>query len=746
MTISYQINPDAGWPDQVGLRLECSGEEARAIHRALRALFRGRMSPVFDEPSGLFTILVPAQQLDLEQQWAQVLIMAGLDRPAPTMPRVLPATAPQAIAASSRVASQQLSGVPGTRGASETNDWERRFRNAIKTVLESERDPVVQSTVPITKVDTQNQDKELDGFLEALPVSSRLRAAIARYAQRKQFEPIVALCQQRRQDVLALPTSALLVSQLLDAHQAEAARLESTDIAKAGREIALAFLPELERLRQGDMIRARIRSSDTLNQSQDNTLQETLQEQLTALIAIEPAERLSQLQQLHSRYPQAIAVCIALAAAHEMLGHIQQALNLYRSVERTDNVLEHIMTLLLTDGQTEQALRELEGQQIGSDRLRGLQGAALAAVGRTQMAYALLKQAWDSGERLPIITLAYARVLATSGNLEHAAEPYQIALETSPDALAAEDYRAMYAIAQGAGYGLLSPAEEAVYLERYLQHAGRKLQHTADGSGLLEQRVKLYAESQSADHLDEALADWLECLAEQEDETGLEGAATMLRDFRRKDRLSGQKHFEILEGLEPLTRQGDALSDLLALEYQAIAIDELTAALRKVQPMPLYIHDLRRALHFLNRDFADQLAQIMTDELRALNERNLSVPSQLIEESTAFNLSEVKLTLVGGHVATRREVERELREHYGLLEYQEIAPSDEEHFDKAKVRERVLGRHLITVITRYTGHDLTNIVRDLQRTGDITGTIIWPTCRGKSGVVREILKAIANKD
>ncbi len=162
--------------------------------------------------------------------------------------------------------------------------------------------------------------------------------------------------------------------------------------------------------------------------------------------------------------------------------------------------------------------------------------------------------------------------------------------------------------------------------------------------------------------------------------------------------------------------------------------------------MPLYIHDLRRALHFLNRDFADQLAQIMTDELRALNERNLSVPSQLIEESTAFNLSEVKLTLVGGHVATRREVEHELREHYGLLEYQEIAPSDEEHFDKAKVRERVLGRHLITVITRYTGHDLTNIVRDLQRTGDITGTIIWPTCRGKSGVVREILKAIANKD
>jgi hypothetical protein len=45
------------------------------------------------------------------------------------------------------------------------------------------------------------------------------------------------------------------------------------------------------------------------------------------------------------------------------------------------------------------------------------------------------------------------------------------------------------------------------------------------------------------------------------------------------------------------------------------------------------------------------------------------------------------------------------------------------------------------VIIGYTGHDLTGHVRDLQRTNGLSGRVIWPRCRGKSGVVREILEA-----
>ena len=746
MTISYYINPDAGWPEQVGLRLECSADEAQAIYRALRALFRGRMSPIFSEPSGLFTILVPAQQQDIEQKWMDVLTMAGLHRPVQTSTSIQSKPPIQVSSGSRKTSPRQHS---GARATDSSNDWERRFRQAIKIVRDSESEPVIQSAAQVTKIgDPRNPDNDIHTFLEALPVSSRLRALIARYAQREQFEHIVALCLQRRQDVLALPASALLVSQLLDAHQAEAKRLDKAEIAKAGHEIALAFLPELERLRQGDAVRARIRSSDAPDKKQ-KPLQETLQEQLTALIAIEPAERLNQLQQLHSRYPTAAKVCIALAAAHEALGHTQQALDLYRSVEhtsgeRTDDVLEHIVSLLLADGKAEQALQEFEAQQIQSHRLIGLKGAALAASGRLKEAQPLLQEAWENSERLPAITLAYARMLAATGDLEHAADPYQIVLETNPDALSAEDYRTMYEIAQGAGYGILSPAEEVSYLDRYIEHAGHQLQSTSEGATILEQRVKLYLDSQNAEHLGEAFADWLEYLADKEDGTSLNQAIDMLRENRRKNSLSRQQHFEILEGLEPFAQQGDALTDLLAYEYLAIAVDELAASLRKSQPMPAYIHDLRLALHFLNRDLADQLTQDIHSELKALSERSLPVPQQLVEESTVPDLSALKLTLVGGHLAIRREVARELREQYGLQEYQEIAPSSEEHVDKAKVRDRVIGRHLITIVTNYTGHDLTNIVRDLQRTGDITSTVIWPKCRGKSGIVREILKAVSS--
>lgn len=117
------------------------------------------------------------------------------------------------------------------------------------------------------------------------------------------------------------------------------------------------------------------------------------------------------------------------------------------------------------------------------------------------------------------------------------------------------------------------------------------------------------------------------------------------------------------------------------------------------------------------------------------------MPDQLVEEAAAVSLAGVRLTMVGGHVAMRREVERELRERHKLTDFLEVAPSSEDHMDRAKVRDRVAGRDLVVVVAGYTGHDLTNLVRDLQRAGEVTGRVIWPACRGKSGVVREILAA-----
>ena len=132
----------------------------------------------------------------------------------------------------------------------------------------------------------------------------------------------------------------------------------------------------------------------------------------------------------------------------------------------------------------------------------------------------------------------------------------------------------------------------------------------------------------------------------------------------------------------------------------------------------------------------EQVARTCSPELFLL-----TVIAVCLGTAWVTSLAGVSLSIVGGHVATRREVERELREHHELTDFLEVAPSSEDHVDRARVRDRVAGRDLVAVIAGYTGHDLTNLVRELQRAGEITGRLIWPKCRGKSGVVREILAA-----
>jgi hypothetical protein len=299
----------------------------------------------------------------------------------------------------------------------------------------------------------------------------------------------------------------------------------------------------------------------------------------------------------------------------------------------------------------------------------------------------------------------------------------------------------MAEIAAGAGYGILSGEEEAVYLDRYVERAGRLLHERPDAAQVLRRRVELRRAAESPDRLRASLADWLEHLAERGDREQLNEATLLLSTLRREGAVSRLEQFDLLESIEHLTSDAPWLAELLALEYQAIALDELVRSLRQGRPMPAYIDDLRRALHFLSRDLADELARAIETERQALAERSMAVPSQTVEEAAAISLSSLKIAIVGGHVATRREVERELRERHGLVHYAEVAPSSEAHIDRDLVRDQTSGRDLVVVIASYTGHDLTNHVRDLQRAGELPGHVIWPRCRGKSGVVREILEA-----
>lgn len=753
MTIERLIDPNDGWDDQVGLRLRCTADEAQALHRALRLLFRGRMSPVLPSRRGgyPFTILIPASAENLERRWNEVLRLAGLSSSAPlpiNVTEVTPNVAgaqPPAQPLSPKVSqpdpshtSRPFRGV--ARTASARDPWEQRFRAAVKAVLDSESGAVTQTAALAVSPGVEAGEGDDEALLDALPPSSRLRALITRYARRRQYEQLVALCEQRVQEILALPPSELLVSQLLDAHLIEAERRQSETIAATGRELALAFLPELERLRQSSHIRARLRGTEEAAATPEADMERApLAEQLDVLIRVEPGERIRQLNALHARYPKVAAVRLALADAHAALGDVEQALALYQSERSVDEAAERAAELLLSAGRPREALAETEGRADISPRMAGLRGTALAALGDLGQARPLLERAWREGERSPRITLGYARVLAAAGDLEGAAEPYLITLEAIPDALQVDDSRVMADIALGGGYGDLPSEEQAQYLDRYIERAGRRLRERPDAEITLRTRVELRRSAEHPELLRQSLADWLEYLAESSNLSALDEATRLLRDLRREGAITRADQYDLIESIEHFTPDVLGLSDLLALEYQEIALDELNLSLRQGQPMPVYISDVRRALYFLSRGLADELAHTIDKSYKDLTERNLSVPDQVIETITTRSLAGVRLALVGGHVATRREVERELRERYGLADYTEIAPSTDDHVDKARVRERVVDRDLVVVITGYTGHDLTNIIRDLQQSQDLTGKLIWPKCRGKSGVVREIL-------
>jgi hypothetical protein len=180
----------------------------------------------------------------------------------------------------------------------------------------------------------------------------------------------------------------------------------------------------------------------------------------------------------------------------------------------------------------------------------------------------------------------------------------------------------------------------------------------------------------------------------------------------------------------------------LADEYQAIATNVVDRSLRDNQPLPGYIKDIQRALHFLDRAVADFIRDYINDERQQLAARNEPVPEQSIEEEPPVDLAAARIALVGGHETTRREVIRELSEAYGLQDVIEVAPSKESHFDQGSVQAKIANATLIAVITGYMGHDLSGIVRNLQQAGSLSGKVCWLSCRGKSGVVREVLAAV----
>lgn len=103
------------------------------------------------------------------------------------------------------------------------------------------------------------------------------------------------------------------------------------------------------------------------------------------------------------------------------------------------------------------------------------------------------------------------------------------------------------------------------------------------------------------------------------------------------------------------------------------------------------------------------------------------------------NLSNLKLALIGGHDSIRRAVIRELSEHYHLTRWVQLPPFTKHSLGRSNIKAKIHDCDLIVLITGYMKHMQTESVVQLRKLGSLSGDVLLLNCRGKSGVVREIL-------
>lgn len=110
------------------------------------------------------------------------------------------------------------------------------------------------------------------------------------------------------------------------------------------------------------------------------------------------------------------------------------------------------------------------------------------------------------------------------------------------------------------------------------------------------------------------------------------------------------------------------------------------------------------------------------------------------EDGSLVDLSLMKLGIVGGHDATRREVIKELSECYQLKHWVEVPPTWEKSLSQRVLKAKLEHCDLIVIVTGYMNHSLTQAVCGLKESGGLSGKVVLLNFRGKSGIVREILR------
>lgn len=731
MQFRYEIVTKLGGADQVGLRFQCNGHQAEEIHRGFRqAGFRVSRLMSSSHQDYTHFVYVTATETDLRN----------------AMPKIEAKIRDLDDVDSIKVASVlQERKVPTIQ---DFRSWQNQFRRAVtqlnkdcprptSSVQEIDRNRLEQK---IAAGRTTEVEEQLLRQAE-LNDSNALRSLIGLYARTERIEQLVELCKAKRSSVLALPASGRLVEQLVTAHLQHYQQTRAPESLRSAQHIAQVFLPELERLRQANGVRQLLHQALRPQEPLPSLEGATLNEQLLQLLEIEPAERIPQLESLSRKYPRAVNVLLALAESYAATDNTKHALEIYQSVPvKTEEVQQRCAELLLASERFREVIKLLpDSISELSPALAGLRGAALYNLGQKTQARQLLEKARLGGERRVQVLLPLARLWATEGDPEQAAVVYQLLQEIADEILTLEDYALIAMVANLGGFGDISDEQKVNYYEECVALAGSRLLNLSAAEDILKDRLELWKQLHKIEELLNAYADWLDWLAKAGRMEDLEKELANLRAIAGSQQINRKRHFELIESLEPYIDVLPRLRKSLANDYQSIALAEIDNALRQARLEEPFFQDLKRALQKLDRESVRDLVKYRQQCRAEAQGLEIQIAS---EDGTALDtpdLSSLKLALVGGHETTRTEVIRELKQSYGLENAVEVAPSSEAYVDRSSVQAKISDCGLIAVIAGYMGHDLSKIVSDLKRDGALVGKILLLPCRGKSGVIREIL-------
>ncbi len=738
MRFQCEIVPKLGGADQIGVRLKCVSElQAEELHRAIRERFK--VTKLMPSHHGEYThfVYVTATEENLRQAWSSIDTAYSLN----------------AAKVAADYSKQEAKAVQTFKS------WQVQFRNILKQLSEDVPQPtsIVQGINPsrLELQIRQGQVTEAEEWLLQQTTSrdgSALRALITLYTRTAKVEQIIELCSTRRDEILALPVSGRLVEQIVVAHLQQAQQEDAPELLHSAQQIAQEFLPELERIRQSDGVRRILQQALKPQEPIEPVADGTLSEQLAQLVGVEPVERIPQLEALQAKHPQSVPVLLDLAAAHTAIGDEDKALELYQSIPaKTDKEQETVQArqveLLLSSSRFKDIIDLLpDSVTTLSPSLSGLRGAALHSMGQKSQARPFLEKAWQAGERQFEILLPLARLWATDGNPDNTAKIYSILQDIAPSKLIVEDRANIAMIASLGGFGDISDEQEVSYYEQCIETAGSRVTNLLSAEDILKVRLDLWKRLNQVDKLLIAYADWLDWLASKERMDDLDAELAHLRTIAGTQQINRRQHFELLEGLEFYIALLPKLRQSLANEYQGIAIAEIDNAIRQGRSEEAFFQDLKRGLYYLSPEVVPQLIEYQQQSLAEA--AKLGIQTLLTKETqeASLDLSSLRLALVGGHEATRREVIRELTSNYHVQEVVEVAPSREAYISRSTVQSKISNCNLIAVITGYMGHDLSNIISELQKDNAPNAQMLLLACRGKSGVVREILQAIAQSN